>query len=92
MSKTPGKRDPSSHRTPEQITKMNHTYDATPKQIKKRSMTNAARAMLAKEGLVHKGDGKDVDHKHMLKDGGGNARSNLRAIPQSVNRAWRSKK
>jgi hypothetical protein len=87
-----GTRDPSSHRTPEQIKKLDRGYNATPDMKKKRAMNNAARATLAKEGLVRKGDGKDVDHKKMLKDGGSNARSNLRAVPQSKNRAWRSEK
>lgn len=87
-----GTRDPSSHRTPEQIKKQDRGYNATPEMKKKRAMNNAARSELAKEGLVRKGDGKDVDHKKMLKDGGSNSRSNLRAVPQSENRAWRSKK
>ena len=87
-----GTRDPSSHRTPEQIKKQARGYNATPEMKKKRAMNNAARSELAKEGLVRKGDNKDVDHKKMLKDGGSNARSNLRAVPQSENRAWRSKK
>lgn len=83
------RRDPSSHRTPEQIRKMDRGYEATPEMRKKRAMNNAARAMLAKEGKVHKGDGKDVDHKKMLKDGGGNTRSNLRVQSAHKNRGWR---
>lgn len=87
-----GKRDPISHRTPEQIKKMDRGYNATPEMKKRRAMNNTARRQLEKEGLVRKGDGMDVDHKKMLKDGGGNSRSNLHAVPKSVNRAWRSKK
>ena len=87
-----GKRDPSSHRTPDQIKKMDRGYNATPEMTKKRGMNNQARATLAKEGIVSKGDGKDVDHKKPLRSGGGNDRGNLHAIPASVNRAWRSKK
>ena len=89
MSKPPTKRDPSSHRTPEQIKKMDRGYNATPEMKKKRAMNNAARAELTKEGLVHKGDKMDVDHKKPLRSGGSNARSNLRAIPASRNRGWR---
>jgi len=92
MAEKGQKRDPSSHRTPGQITRMNHTYDNKPDKIKGRAERNAARAMLAKEGLVKKGDGKDVDHKKPVRAGGTNARSNLRVLPESVNRAWRSKK
>lgn len=91
MAENGEKRDPSSHRTPGQITRMNRAYDAQPEKIQGRAMRNAARAQLAKEGLVKKGDGKDVDHKKPVRAGGTNTRSNLRAVPQSVNRAWRSK-
>jgi hypothetical protein len=51
-------------------------YDGKPEQVKDRAKRNAARAMLAKEGVVKKGDGKDVDHKKALSKGGGNARGN----------------
>lgn len=83
-----GKRDPSSHRTPEQIRDMDRNYNSRPDIVKKRAMQNQARAMLAKEGLVKKGDGKDVDHKRMLSKGGSNARSNLRVKSASANRGW----
>lgn len=54
-------------------------------------MRNAARRKLMEEGVVRKGDGKDVDHKRMLKDGGSNARSNLRVVSKEKNRGWRGK-
>lgn len=66
-------------------------YNAMPSQKKKRAMRNAARRKLMEEGVVHKGDGKDVDHRRMLKDGGSNARSNLRVVSQKTNRGWRRK-
>jgi hypothetical protein len=84
-----GKRDPSSHRTPEQIRKMNREYDSKPHKIKQRVMNKQARRMLEKEGLVRKGDGKDVDHIRPVRNGGSNSRKNLRAIPASKNRGWR---
>lgn len=37
-------------------------YQGTPEQIKRRAQRNAARRAAAKKGLVHKGDGKEVDH------------------------------
>ena len=64
-------------------------YESKPEQKKKRAMRNAARRKLMREGVVHKGDGKAVDHKRMLKDGGSNARSNLRVVSQKKNRGWR---
>ena len=84
-----GKRDPSSHRTPEQIKKMNRGYDAQPHKVKQRVMSNQARATMAKEGKVSKGDGKDVDHKRPIRSGGTNARGNLRVMSASRNRGWR---
>ena len=83
------KRDPISHRTPEQIRKQVKGYNAKPENVQKRVKNNQARAMLMKEGVVNKGDGKDVDHKTPLRSGGGNSRSNLRAIPKGRNRGWR---
>lgn len=83
------KRDPSSHRTPSQIRKMDRGYNAKPENIKKRDQRNAARATMAKAGLVKKGDGKDVDHIKPVRSGGTNRRDNLRVLPKSKNRGWR---
>lgn len=59
-------------------------YQASEKQKKNRAARNSARAKLMKEGVVRKGDGKDVDHKNSkTRD---NKRSNLRAISRSKNR------
>lgn len=86
------KRDPSSHRTPSQIKKMNHGYDAKPENVKKRTLRNQARAKFEKAGLVKKGDGKDVDHVKPVRSGGSNASGNLRVMSRSVNRGWNKKK
>lgn len=64
-------------------------YNARPEQKKNRAERNAARREMEKSGAVHKGDGKDVDHKKMLDNGGSNARSNLRVVDQKTNRGWR---
>ena len=63
-------------------------YQGKPEQIANRAYRNAARATLAKKGVVHKNDGKDVDHKTPIVKGGGNTAGNLRAIPKSVNRSF----
>lgn len=63
-------------------------YQGKPEQIKKRSMRNKARRKLMKEGKVHKGDGKDVDHKTPLSQGGSNASSNLRVQTDNDNRSF----
>jgi hypothetical protein len=63
-------------------------YDGKPEVKKKRAARNRARRELENEGVVHKGDGKDVDHRTPLSKGGGNSRSNLRAVPASKNRSY----
>jgi 5-methylcytosine-specific restriction endonuclease McrA len=63
-------------------------YQGTEEQKKNRAERNAARRKLAKEGKVHKGDGKDVDHKKPLSKGGSNSRSNLRVQSKGANRSF----
>jgi hypothetical protein len=67
------------------------TYDGTEMVKKKRAQRNKARRMLMREGVVHKGDGMDVDHKVPLSKGGTTVRSNLKAVPASKNRAYKRK-
>ena len=64
-------------------------YDGTDAVKKKRAQRNKARRMLEREGVVHKGDGKDVDHKKPLSKGGTTVRSNLKAEPASKNRSYK---
>ena len=47
--------------------------------------------MLEAEGVVHKGDGKDVDHKKPLSKGGTTTRKNLTVKPASANRSYARK-
>lgn len=63
-------------------------YHSKPEQKKHRAERNAARRMLEDEGLVHKGDGKDVDHRKPLDKGGSNSRSNLRVQSKAKNRGF----
>jgi hypothetical protein len=84
-------RDPSSHRTPAQIKKMDHGYNHEPVHIAGRTLRNQARTIMAKD-LGHAAiAGKDIDHKVMVKSGGGNARKNLRVRSEHVNRGWEKK-
>ncbi len=89
MAEKGEKRDPSSHRTPTQIRRMDRGYNARPEMVRRRGENNKARAILEKEGKVRKGDGKDVGHKKMLDKGGTNARSNLIVQSHAKNRGWR---
>lgn len=61
------------------------TYHGTKEQLRRRSSRNKARRRMEKDGLVRKGDGKDVDHKDS--NPLNNSRSNLRAMSTSRNRA-----
>ena len=63
-------------------------YSKTTKAKKARAQANKARRMLMREGVVHKGDGKDVDHKQPLSKGGKTVRSNLRVVDSSDNRSY----
>ena len=64
-------------------------YDGTPEVKKKRAARNKARRMMEAEGLVHKGDGKDVDHKRPLSKGGTTTRSNIRVKSATANRSYK---
>lgn len=61
-------------------------YGGKPEQIKRRSSRNKARRLMEKEGLVHKGDGKDVDHKSS--NPLDNSRNNLRVQDRHDNRSY----
>lgn len=63
-------------------------YDGTPAVKKKRAQRNKARRIMERAGAVHKGDGKDVDHKVPLSKGGNTVRSNLRVKSASANRSY----
>ncbi len=62
-------------------------YQGKPEQIKRRSSRNKARRALQKLGQVHKGDGKDVDHRN--KNPLNNSKSNLRVQSRSNNRSFK---
>jgi hypothetical protein len=63
-------------------------YDGTEAVKKKRAQRNKARRIMERAGMVHKGDGKDVDHKTPLSRGGNTTRRNLRVKSASDNRSF----
>ena len=63
-------------------------YTSKPEVKKKRAEQNAARRQMVAKGLVHKGDGKDVDHRKPLSKGGSNSKSNLRVVSAHQNRSF----
>ena len=60
-----------------------------PERVKLRALRNAARRRLMKEGLVRKGDDKDVDHITPLSKGGRNSRKNLRVRSSRSNASYK---
>lgn len=64
-----------------------HEYDAFQSSAKakaERASRNSARRAALKKGLVHKGDGRDVDHKNSNPTD--NRASNLHVMSASANR------
>jgi hypothetical protein len=85
------KRDPTSHRSPADVARQVKGYNATAENTKKRSQRNQARAIVKKDLGAAALRGKDVDHVRAVRNGGSNARSNLRVRSRSANRAWNKK-
>lgn len=79
------KRDPSSHRTIDQIHKMDRTYNATPEMVRRRSEQNKGRRLLG----LKKGDPRDAGHIKSLDTGGKTTKSNLEPQSREFNRGWR---
>ena len=67
--------------------KQQRAFNSKPEQKKKRAMRNKARRQAIREGRVKKGDGKDIDHKRPLRNGGSNAKSNQRVRSRRANRS-----
>jgi hypothetical protein len=86
MAENGEKRSPTSHRTPSQYKRHYKEYQGKPQQLANRSNRNKARRILAKEGLVSKGDGKDVGHVRPMSKGGTTTRENLRVQSRKTNR------
>lgn len=62
-------------------------YHGKPKQRKERAARTKAREQMIKKGRVKKGDGKDIDHKVPLRNGGSKGLNNLRVRDRSENRS-----
>ena len=61
----------------------------SPEEVAKRVDRNRARRHAIADGKVHVGDGKEIDHRKMLDQGGSGADSNTRVVSAAKNRAWR---
>lgn len=85
------KKDPKTGKSVRDYRREVALYTSKPAVKKKRAEQNAARREMEKAGKVHKGDGRDVDHKVPLSKGGSTARSNLRVVPAGENRSFSRK-
>jgi hypothetical protein len=65
-------------------------HGGTPEQKKRRAARNKARRYMEKNGRVHKGDGKEVDHKDYNPEN--NSPDNLRVVDQTTNREKQPKR
>lgn len=79
---------------PERDYKKEAAKEDTPQAVKDRVARNKARDYMEKKGKVHKGDGKEVDHKKPIggKGGGSYSPSNLQVISRSENRKKQPKR
>lgn len=69
--------------------KKENKWESSPEQIRRRVARNRARREMERRGLVHKGDGKEVDHIRFTRNAHGNlnnSRSNLRVVSRHTNR------
>lgn len=72
-----------------------NAWEDQPAQVKRREARNKARKVYEKAGKVHKGDGKEVDHKKFTKDLSAplnNDPKNLHAISRHANRIKQPKR
>lgn len=74
-------------RTQEGIKHELSRFQSTKKAKKDRAARNKARRQAEREGRVHKGDGKEIDHVRGLASGGSNAKSNIRVVSRKFNRS-----
>lgn len=78
-------RDPSSHRTPGQIKRMDRGYNSQAEQIRRRGEAGKARKLLG----LKKGDPRDAGHIKPLDKGGKTTKSNVEPQSRDHNRGWR---
>jgi len=69
--------------------KQENKYKSTPDQIHKRVLRNKARRQALREGKVHIGDNKEVDHIVPLSKGGSGGKHNQRIVSASTNDSFK---
>jgi len=86
MAEKGEKRNPVTHRTPSQTKRHRETYQSTPKQKAIATRRKQLRREAEREGIVRKGDGKDLSHVRAISKGGGDSMKNIRVQSRSKNR------
>ena len=79
-------------KTPEKWLKKKREYNDKPEMRRRNMLQKRAWRQAVKEGRIHPGDGKSVEHVRSLDKGGGNSKSNIKIISLKKNKGWRSKK
>lgn len=78
-------------RTPQKKIDAVDKRQKSPIEVAKRVARNRARRHDIKKGLVHVGDGKEVDHVAPLDGGGSTSDSNTRVVSEKFNKQWRKR-
>lgn len=87
MAEKGEKRDPSSHRTPTQITRQVNGRNKTKSQKEYRAELGRENYRRQKAGTARVGDNLDVAHKTARRHGGKATAKNTRLLAESTNRA-----
>lgn len=66
-------------------------WHSSKKAKRERAQRNKIRRQFEREGIVEKGDGKEIDHIIPKSKGGSDSRKNLRVVSRHVNRTKGSK-
>lgn len=74
-------------RTPAGVAREYERFQSSKKAKRDRAARNRARREALREGRVHKGDNKEVDHIKGLGEGGSTKRSNTRIVSRTFNRS-----
>lgn len=79
--------DGKRKRTEEGLAHEYSRYQSSKKAKRDRAARNRARREALREGRVHKGDNKEIDHIKGLGEGGSTKKSNTRIVSRTFNRS-----
>ena len=80
-----------ANKTPAKVIAAVDKRQKSPEEVAKRVARNRARRHAIAKGLVHVGDGKQIDHIVPLDAGGSGADSNTRVVVEKFNKQWRKR-